>query len=374
MRLSVRSLRARLAIPTFCTLLLAITAVLALAMETEVTTMTAVPGSFHLDVTEEVVLSPWTAPLALLLAIPAFAGSWWWAGRVVRPIRRIAELTEEVQLGVLARRIEVGDAATEVQMLAGSFNRMLDRLRAESGIQRQLLENTSHEIRTPLAVLATNVDVMLADPEPTLVGYRASTELAARTVHRMRATVDALLTQARLDNYAIAQSDNDLGEIVTTVLEDCEDVAAAANVRLERVGPPRLLCALGGFSVARAVGNLIENAVRHSPDGGVVLVELSSRPDRAYVSVTDQGPGVRDEDREHMFERFWTRGPSVSEGAGIGLSIVKQVADAHRGISVESPVDADGGTRFTLWFDRQHGAGSTTRDVDDTALRARYPR
>lgn len=132
---------------------------------------------------------------------------------------------------------------------------------------------------------------------------------------RLRASVDELLSEAR----------------------------ATTHLHLRR--------GIDGASIGRAVGNLIDNAVKHSPEGGTVGIVVGERRSRAFVSVTDGGTGIVHEDVPHIFDRYWTADPEVGEGHGIGLALVKQVADAHGGIEVESPLGPDGGTRFTLWFD-----------------------
>ncbi|MGL5826968.1 MAG: ATP-binding protein, partial [Nocardioides sp.] len=113
----------------------------------------------------------------------------------------------------------------------------------------------------------------------------------------------------------------------------------------------RFLAAADGPSVERALSNLVDNAMRLSPPGGVVDVVVGEHGGRAFVAVEDDGPGISPEDVPHLFERYWRRGSDQAPGHGIGLALVAQVAAAHDGVEVESPA-GERSTRFTLWFRR----------------------
>lgn len=227
---------------------------------------------------------------------------------------------------------------------------MMDRLADDSRIQTQLIEDTSHEIRTPLAILATNAEVMLADPSPTLADYRNSTELTAKTVFRLRSTVEELLTGATFSNLKIRQTDNDLSVVAQRVADQCAEAAREAGISLVTNVPDQLLCAFDGHSVERALGNLLDNAIRFSPQNGVVTLTVGTKNDLALVSVEDLGAGIDTSRQGLVFDRYVSSAEPNSSNQGIGLAIVKQVADAHRGITIESPINGNAGTRFIMWF------------------------
>jgi signal transduction histidine kinase len=297
-------------------------------------------------------LSPWVPATAALLAIPAGIAAWWWAGRAVAPIEHITAVADEIQATSLDRRIGTLDAPHEVQALADSFDRMLDRLAIASDVQRQLLEDASHELRTPLAVLATNAQVALAEPHPDVDELRRAMRATKDTVDRLGAVIDDLLADARADHHAAAGVGNDLVEIAERTLETYRPAAAAREVELQLDSPEHVLAAVDGPPVARAVASLVDNAIRHSPPGATVEVRVGLDDRRAFVSVVDQGPGIRPEHRAEIFERYWTGDAAAGgdERFGIGLAVVKQVGDAHEGVEVTSPLGPDGGTRFTLRF------------------------
>ena len=347
-----RSLRLRLAVPAFLTLMVIVFGVLGSFLTHEEVIVVETSGTFFStsDTNEELIVSPWLLPLLAISAVAVARLTWWWAGRLVRPIEQIAAMTDEIQTGSLDRRLDIVDAPDEIVRLAGSFDRMLERLSVEAGIQRQLLENTSHEMRTPLAILATNTDVMLADPEPTLESYRSGTELTARTVHRLRLTIEELLTAARFDGYAVAQVGNDLSAIMRDELDRHADAARLARTPLIANGPDRLLCDIDGKGVGRALSCLIDNAIRYSAPGRPIRVTTGMHGEQAFVSVEDEGPAITEDERELVFQRYWRGDSTGRDGHGIGLSIVKQVADAHEGVSIETPSGGRPGKRFVMRF------------------------
>lgn len=313
-----------------------------LAVEETVDVHVGPEGETVRTVTTETGLSPWIPVTALLLVLPAIAGAWWWSGRAVRPLSDITALADDIQQGSLDRRIRLTGAATEVQALGDGFDRMLDRLAEASANQRRLIEDTGHALRTPLAALAANAEVVLAHPDTTLDEYRAAALRERRQVERLRRTVEDLLADARARESVTGQVDNDLVAIVARVVD--QQRAATPGATLDVVAPGRLRLGVDGPSVERALTALVENAVRHSPPGRPVRVDVIAAEEGTLLSVTDEGPGIDPAERESVFERYHHR----AGGTGIGLAIVRQVAQAYGGVRLTSPLGPEGGTRFTL--------------------------
>jgi signal transduction histidine kinase len=225
---------------------------------------------------------------------------------------------------------------------------MLDRLDSAAQAQRHLIEQTSHELRTPLSVLMTNADVLLAHPAPTAEVYRSGIERSRSAALRMQATIDELLVDARGRARTIDRRPVDLMEIATEVVDDARVLAAAKSIQLTIAGPSTAIGALDEPTVRRAVSNLVDNAIRYSPSGSSVDVQVEVSPSAATVVVTDHGPGVSIDERDHIFERFW-RGRPDTQGTGLGLPIARQVALAHGGdLTVESPGPQGDGCVFVL--------------------------
>ncbi|HYJ67340.1 MAG TPA: HAMP domain-containing sensor histidine kinase [Nocardioidaceae bacterium] len=289
--------------------------------------------------------SAWTvvalAPVAALLA-------WWLAGRAVRPIERVRAVAEDIEASDLGRRIDLDHGPSEVVSLAASFDSMLDRLERSATTQQRLIEETSHGLRTPLAVLSTNADVLLAHPEPTVELYRQGLERSKSAAARLTATVDELLLDARGRARTLDRHPADLAAIVRGVVDEVRPGAEPRAVALSVSGPETVVCTLDEPMVRRAIANIVDNAVRHAPEGTSVDVHVALDEHHASVEVTDDGPGIAAEDRDHVFERFW-RGPTDSDGTGLGLPIARQIARAHGGdVTVTSPASSGAGCAFEL--------------------------
>lgn len=348
----VRSLRVQLALFGFVAIYLPVLALgIGLLVTEDVATTTETPQGEIVEI-ETSGASPAFTWLAVGFFPVAAAIAWWWSGRAVAPIDRVRAVAEEIEETALDRRIGLSDAPTEVMALAASFDAMLDRLERSAETQRQLVEEASHELRTPLAVLATNADVLLAHPEPTLDVYREGLQRSRDVARRMQATIDELLVDARGRARTVTRAPVDLVAVVGGVVADARVLAASQGVELAVSGPPSARCSLDEPTVRRAIANLVDNAVRYSPAGAEVDVAVRVADTTAAVVVTDQGPGIPPDEQGHIFERFW-RGRPDTQGSGLGLPIANQVALAHGGtLEVTSPTPTGRGTTFTLTLRR----------------------
>jgi signal transduction histidine kinase len=203
-------------------------------------------------------------------------------------------------------------------------------------------------------VLATGADVLLAHPEPTVEVYRAGVERSRRATARMQVVIDALLTDARGRARAIERRPADLVALVRDVVDDATVVARVRGVELAIAGPATAPAAVDDATVRRALANLVDNAIRHAPAGSAVEIEIEveGTDGAVAVAITDHGPGIQVADQERVFERFW-RGPrdrdGTGPGAGLGLPIARQVAQAHGGdLELWSPGAAGDGCTFRL--------------------------
>jgi signal transduction histidine kinase len=292
--------------------------------------------------------SGWAVLTVVLLLPVTVALAWWWSGRAVRPFERVRAAAERIEGTDLGLRVGNAEGTTEAVALAAAFDSMLDRLERSAAVQRQLVEEASHELRTPLAVLITGADVVLAHPEPSLELYREGMERSRSAAHRLRDVVDELLVDARGRARVIERRPVDLAVLVREV------AAEFAPAAVEVTGAESAEAAVDGPSVRRAIGNLVGNAVKHAPEGTVVAVEVETVPDAVAVTVTDEGPGIPEADRERVFERFW-RGESAP-GTGLGLPIARQIAQAHGGdvelLDSAGFNDSATGCRFRLTLPR----------------------
>jgi two-component system, OmpR family, sensor histidine kinase MprB len=259
----------------------------------------------------------------------------------VSPVRRLTETAEHVTATRdLSQRIET-PGKDELGRLAGSFNSMLSALDDSLRSQTQLIADASHELRTPLTSLRTNVEVLQR-------GEGLPDEERARILAEVRSQAEEL-TELLSDLLALSRSEHvqpepvQLDEVIATAIDRTRRSAdgVAFNTNLEPTtikGVPSRL--------ERAVANLLENAVKWSPERSTVDVELKD----GELRVRDRGPGIDPEDLERVFDRFY-RAPAARAvpGSGLGLAIVRQVVEEHGG-SVSAENAPDGGARFRVRF------------------------
>ena len=289
--------------------------------------------------------------LALLALVPVgLAIGWAVAGRVVRPVGTIADVAREIEATDLSRRIRLGGPPDEMRDLADTFDAMLDRLDQGVRTQRRFVEDASHELRNPLAVIRTTLDVALAEPEDA-EGLRNAAEVARRTADRMSVTVDELLALARTNVQPERSTSVDLAEVVAEVAQEYEAEASTRGVTLSRQAPSGLITDGDRSALKRAQANLVSNALRVAPPGSVVHCRAGRAGGWLWFGVRDVGPGIAPDDQALVFRRAWRDGAPTAEGdgKGLGLALVRQIAEAHGGTaSVAS--DPGHGASFVVWL------------------------
>jgi len=290
-----------------------------------------------------------------LLFVASLGVGWLIAGRVLAPIDRITAVARDIQATDLARRIDLRGPPDELKDLADTFDDMLGRLEDAFQQQRRFIQEASHELRNPLAVIRTNLEVTLDDPDAGVEDLRATAEVVNRSTSRMSVLVDDLLTYAREGAPVREVGLVDLDEVVADAVADFAVSAQARHLELVAApAPDRGAVTVEGDRVAlrQAVANLVANAVRLAPEGTAVRLAVGREGAWAWIAVDDAGPGIPAEHHEHVFQRFW-RGDQQrarSEGrSGLGLAIVRQVAANHGG-QVRLAANDRGGSTFTLWL------------------------
>jgi signal transduction histidine kinase len=268
--------------------------------------------------------------LAAMTALSVLLG-WGVAGRALRPLKRITATAKRVSQDNLDERIGLEGPRDELKELADTFDGMLERLSAAFASQRRFVANASHELRTPLSVIRTEVDVTLADPDASTGELRAMAETVHDATIATERLIHALLTLARTEAGVTRRDAADLADAARLAVAQIGPEASSARLDVRETltpapveGDRRLL--------ERLVANLVENAVRHNRPGGMVEVRTSSDGRRSVVEVRNDGEVVPPASVDSLLEPFQRldRG-ARGDGAGLGLSIVRSVAEAHGG-------------------------------------------
>ena len=294
------------------------------------------------DATRDDMLRAGSLAFVLVVAATAVV-AWVLTGQVLRPLHEVTATARRLSVESLGERLRLGGPRDEVAELADTFDAMLDRLQAAFDAQQRFVANASHELRTPLAVVRTELDVTLADPDADVAELRRMATVVRAATNRADALVDALLTLARTESAGPAVREAvDLAAVARSAVDAVGAEAAARSLRIEvdsrpapAVGDPALL--------DRVAGNLLENAVRHNVDGGWVHVSTGCGPGGSSLRVSSTGAVVAPERVAELFEPF-RRAPAdrTGRGTGLGLSIVRAVVHAHGGSVHAEPVP-DGG-------------------------------
>jgi signal transduction histidine kinase len=273
------------------------------------------------------------AQYALALAgtlLVAVVLGWLAAGRALAPVRAMTSLARRVSQERLDERIALDGPQDELRELADTIDAMLDRLQAGIEGQRRFVANASHELRTPLTVIRAEAEAALEDPHAGVAELRATARKVLGASCRVQALLDSLLLLARAEHAPPRREPADLAAAARLAAEQTRLEAAQRGITLELALAPAPLEGDARL-VERLVGNLVENAVRHGAEGSRALVWTGrDGRDRPAVRVESDGPPVADDALRRLAEPFHRlEGDRRAPGSGLGLSIVRSVADAH---------------------------------------------
>ncbi|MEV0788041.1 HAMP domain-containing sensor histidine kinase [Kribbella sp. NPDC050459] len=303
------------------------------------------------------------------LFLVSLGTGWWLSGRVLRPVRRITATAQEISATDLSRRIALQGPHDELRNLADTVDGMLGRLETAFLAQRQLVDDASHELRNPLAVIQANVDAVLAHDDTPPDDRAQATAIVGRAIQRMTRLVEDLLASARRSSPAFVDADVDLATIAGEAAEEYELLAADRELRVVRRLAPGPVAAGDASALRRAVDNLLSNAVRLARGGSELVLAVGSRNGWAWIAVRDEGPGIAADDADRVFDRFYRAGqqqspatvPSTGQRrAGLGLAIVRQIAESHGGtVTLHSELGV--GSTFVIWLPERSLTNTTRR-------------
>ena len=298
-------------------------------------------------------------PVALTLAS---IGGYQLARRVLGPVGRMAESARRISAERLSERLPVDNPSDELGHLAAVFNDAFARLERSFEQMRRFTADASHELRTPLTALRSVGEVGLQErPDDRLFADVVGSML--EEADRLTRLVDTLLTLSRADagQLRLAEEHVDLVALARDVAAYLEDLAQEKKQRIE-VEAVDSVGARGDWMVLRqAVVNVVDNAIKYSPDGASIRIRVGKDEERSWIAVVDQGPGIGPEHRDRVFERFYRVDKARSRergGTGLGLALAQWAIEAHRGrIELESELGRGSMFRLVLPSDPSPAAG-----------------
>jgi heavy metal sensor kinase len=283
----------------------------------------------------------------------AVAGGFALVRRALKPVERIAHDAEAITQHNLSQRLPVMQTGDELERLSLSLNHMIGRLEDAIQSSKRFVADASHELRTPLTVLRGELEGLALD-EQLKLRTRESLGSMLEEVDRLAEIVEGLLALSRLDaGEGQAESVRfDLFELAAITADQMGLLAEDKNITIIREGEPEITVEGDRARLKQVVVNLLDNAIKYTPDGGSVRLRITREDGHAVLDVVDSGVGIPPEALPHVFKRFYRVDNARSRGqggAGLGLSIVKSICAAHR-VTVEVDSLPGRGSRFRLKF------------------------
>ena len=296
----------------------------------------------------------WIIPVALLLAS---AGGYFLARKSLAPVTDMAAQARGMGAARLSERLEVSNPRDELGTLALSFNELLDRLEKSFEQQRRFVADASHELRTPVAILQGETEVTLSRPDRSPEEYRESLAILRDESHRLAHIIEDLFTLTRADagEYPLNCRDLYLDELAADVLRRTRSLALAKGLALTSSIQPELPLHADEDLLRRMLLNLLDNAIKYTPAGGMINVDCRLDGNSYVLRVSNTGPGIPAELQSRIFERFFradkarSRSEGDTGGAGLGLSIARWIAEVHHG-RLELTQSSASGTAFTAYL------------------------
>jgi heavy metal sensor kinase len=291
----------------------------------------------------------------LPLAVAAAGlGGYLVARRALAPIERMAERAQSITAERLSDRLPVHNADDEMGRLATVFNETLGRLERSFDQMRRFTTDVSHELRTPLTSIRSVGEVGLRGGHRDEASYRAMIGSMLEEADRLAGLVDRLLTLSRAESgqATLAREVVDLRGLAEEVVSHLGVLAEEKGQRLTIDATDGALSAVADRQVLRqALINLVDNAIKFSPAGGDIRIRIAATAHEALFDVSDSGPGIADEARSRIFDRFYRSDDAPAGGTGLGLSIAKGAVEANGGrLTLEH--SSHGGSTFRIIMPR----------------------
>ena len=277
-------------------------------------------------------IARWSSLILPLILLMAIIGGYLIARRTLRPIQDITNTAATIEKsGNLKQRINLGPGKDEAHQLANTFDGMLEKLEKNFASQKQFTQDASHELRTPTSVILAQTEFIL-EKDRSPEEYKKSLAVIQRQGNKMANLINDMLAFTRLENNrdSYEMKTINLSKLVKSLAHDLSmikenDISILQNIEdaIYIKGNEELL--------NRMISNLINNAYRYGKFGGNTWISLKSIANKAILSVKDDGPGIKKEDQEKIFERFFQADNARNtKGTGLGLPMVKEISDLHK--------------------------------------------
>ncbi len=285
----------------------------------------------------------------ILFAFPTIIGSYFLAKSAMQPIRRISGELKSITSQDLNRQVEVPKTSDEVSELVITFNDLLRRLHESFKRERQFIGDVAHELKTPVATLKGEIELALSKKR-TNEEYKSAFNETLIDVNRLSATIRNILDLAWIgaDKAISNNQQTDLTAVLTELNEIAIKLAAQKHITVKSHITEGVLVSGSEDKLARAILNILDNAVKYTPLNETISIFLRTKNNEAVIEVIDTGSGISEKDLPHIFDRFY-RGSKTAKtlGSGLGLAIAQGIIESHSGtISIASKVGK--GTHVTM--------------------------
>ncbi len=276
--------------------------------------------------------------LPLVVLLSSIAG-FFLSALIIRPLRNIIGSVRRITAENLKLRIKIPETKDEIRELVVTFNSMLEKLDGSFSTQKQLIQDISHELRTPLTIMRGEMEVALKKARST-EEYIDVLESSLEEISRLSMMVENLLTLSRFDSHEVSMDIKhvSISGLLNDIITDVNILAKKKGVTIACSGSEKVLINGDEHELRRAFLNIIDNAIKYTPEGGKILINIEDINKRTRVKVSDSGIGISPENLPFIFDRFFRADKSrSSEGYGLGLSISKSIIEAHKGsLAIES--------------------------------------
>jgi signal transduction histidine kinase len=293
--------------------------------------------------------------VTLLIVVIALTGGWLATQSALSPIRRLTQAVQRIiQTGRTNARVPAAGTGDAIDLLTSLFNTMLDKIEGLVTAMRGALDNVSHDLRTPLTRLRGTAELALASP-PNIDQYREALAVCVEESDRVLVMLNTLMdiSEAESGTMQLRREPVRLSEVVERAVDLYRDVAEAKGVTLVADAGDDVVVVADRTRLEQVAANLIDNAVKYTPPGGRVDVEVARTDDAAILRVRDTGSGIPADELPRIFDRLFRGDTSRTErGLGLGLSLVKAVVEAHGG-TVDVISEPGRGSVFTVTLPMQ---------------------